>query len=93
MATFGAKAGPGGFGHEFVTTPGLIMVVNGVVAGALAAVIGLRLGADESLTIALVVVIGMATIALQASLQYRHVIRARGQDPRFPSDRSGDRTG
>ncbi len=93
MTTFGAKAGPGGFIHEFVTTPGLIMVVNGVVAGALAAVIGLRLGTDESLTIALVGIIGMATIALQASLQYRHVIRARGQDPRFPSDRSGDRTG
>lgn len=93
MATFGARAGPGGFVHEFVTTPGLIMVVNGVVAGALAAVIGLRLGTDESLTIALVVIIGMTTIALQASLQYRHVIRRRGQDPRFRSDTAGDRTG
>jgi hypothetical protein len=85
MTTFGAKTGPGGFVHEFVTTPGLIMVVNGVVAGALAAVIALRLGIDESLTIALVVLMGMATIALQASLQYRHVVRPRGQDPRFPS--------
>jgi hypothetical protein len=93
MTTFGAKAGPGGFRHEFVTTPGLIMVVNGVVAGAPAAVIGLRLGTNESVTVALVVVIGVATIALHASLQYRHVIRARGQDPRFPSETSGDRTG
>ena len=89
MATFGAKPGPGGFVHEFVTTPGLIMVVNGVVAGALAAVIGLRLGADEGLTIALVVVMAFATIGLQAALQYRHVIRPRGQDPRFPSRRAG----
>jgi hypothetical protein len=85
MSTFGAKAGPGGFLHEFVTTPGLIMVVNGVVAGALAAVIGLRLGTSAGLTLALVVVVGVLTIGLLASTQYRHVVRPRGQDPRFPS--------
>ncbi len=84
MRTFGAKPGPGSFVHEFVTTPGLIMVVNGVLAGALAAVVGLRLEASAESILVLVAVVGVVTIGLLASLQYRHVVRPRGQESRFP---------
>ncbi len=84
MATFGATPGPGSFVHEFVTTPGLIMVVNGVVAGALAAIIGIRLELGTGLTAVLVAIAGVLTVAVLAAIQYRHVIRPRGHAPRFP---------
>ncbi len=84
MATFGATPGPGSFVHEFVTTPGLIMVVNGVVAGALTAIIGFRLELGTGPTVILVAVAGVLTIGVLAAIQYRHVIRPRGRAPRFP---------
>ncbi|MGH2474460.1 MAG: hypothetical protein ACRDIL_04285 [Candidatus Limnocylindrales bacterium] len=93
MTTFGAVPGPGGFAHEFVTTPGLVAVVDGVVAGALAAVIAMRSGADVSITLVGAVAIGLLTIVLLAVHQYRRVVRPRSLlDARFPSDQAGSST-
>jgi hypothetical protein len=84
MTTFGAKPGPGSFAHEFVTTPGLIAVIDGVLAGVLAALLGLQIGFGTGISIALAVVAGVLTIGLLALLQYRLVVRPRGLEPRFP---------
>jgi hypothetical protein len=93
MTTFGAVPGPGGFVHEFVTTPGLVAVVDGVVAGALGAVIAVRSGADASVTLVGAVGVGVLTVALLVVHQYRRVVRPRGLlDARFPSDQAGSST-
>ncbi len=85
MATFGAKPGPGGFVHEFVTTPGVLAVVDGVLAGVLTGIVGTRLDADMAITIGLAVAIALATVALLATYQYRGAVRPRGQRrARFP---------
>lgn len=84
MATFGARPGAGSFAHEFVTTPGLIAVVDGVVAGVLAAILGLQIGAGTGISLALAVSSCVVTIGLLAFLQYRLVIRPRGLEPSFP---------
>jgi hypothetical protein len=77
MTTFGARPGAGSFAHEFVTTPGLIAVVDGVVAGVLAAILGLQLGAGTAISLAFAVGACVLTIGLLAFLQYRLVIRPR----------------
>jgi len=85
MATFGARVGPGGFVHEFVTAPGMLAVVDAVLAGVLAAILGPRLGAASSITIGLAITAGLLTIALLAAYQYRGAVRPRAQRrPRFP---------
>lgn len=84
MTTFGARPGPGSFAHEFVTTPGLIAVIDGVLAGVLAALLGLQIGVGTGSSIVLAVVAGVVTIGLLALLQYRLVVRPRGLEPRFP---------
>ncbi|MGZ6313576.1 MAG: hypothetical protein ACXWO7_08950 [Candidatus Limnocylindrales bacterium] len=85
MATFGARVGPGAFAHEFVTTPGVLAVVDGVLAGVLVGILGPRMGAAGSITVGLAVVIGLLTIALLVVYQYRGAVRPRGQwRARFP---------
>ena len=89
MTTFGAAPGPGGFVHEFVTTPGLIAVVDGVVAGSLAAAIVLLAGAAMSVVLIVAVGIGLLTTALLAVHQYRGVVRPRALlRARFPGDQT-----
>ena len=39
MQTFAATTGPGTFMHGFVTTPGMIGVIDAVIAGVLGGVI------------------------------------------------------
>ncbi len=93
MATFGATAGPGGFAHAFVTTPGLIAVVDGVLAGAIAAMIGTYAGFDIRLALALSVAAALVTVVLLMSYQFRRVVRPRGlQEPRFPGGQPGSST-
>jgi hypothetical protein len=89
MTTFGARPGPGSFAHEFVTTPGLIAVVDGVVAGALTAIVGLQVGAGRDISLALAVGAAIVTIGLLALLQYRLVIRPRGLEPGFAEPQRG----
>ena len=85
MATFGARVGPGAFVHEFVTAPGMLAVVDAVLAGVLAAILGPRLGAAGSVTVGFAIVAGLLTIALLAAYQYRGAVRSRAQRrPRFP---------
>lgn len=85
MTTFGATAGPGGFTHEFVTTPGVLAVVDGIIAGVLAAMLGSRVELGASLALGIGIVAFAATIALLSVVQYRRVVRLRGLDhARFP---------
>lgn len=84
MTTFGARPGRGSFAHEFVTTPGLIAVVDGVVGGVLAGVLGLQTGVGTGISLVLAVMSGLGTIGLLSLLQYRLVIRPRGLESRFP---------
>src|SRR5688572_27865310 len=85
MTTFAAKPGAGSFVHEFVTTPGLIAVIDGVVAGVLAGILALQAGAGSAPTLGLAIITGLATVALLAVVQYRLVVRPRGLEPRFPA--------
>lgn len=89
MTTFGARPGPGSFAHEFVTTPGLIATVDGVVAGALVAIVGLQIGLGFGTTVAVAVASGLGMIALLATVQYRLVIRPRGLEATFPERQPG----
>lgn len=85
MATFGARPGPGSFVHELVTTPGVLAVVDGVVAGVLAAILSMRAGLDDTIAIAIAVTVGLATVALQLLYQYQAVLRPRtATSVRFP---------
>ncbi len=85
MTTFGATAGPGGFRHEFVTTPGVLAVVDGIIAGVLAAMLGSGIGLGASISMGFGVVAFAATTALLSVFQYRRVVRPRGLDHvRFP---------
>jgi hypothetical protein len=90
MATFGARAGRGSFAHEFVTTPGVVGVIDGVLAGALTGIVTMRLGAGTSLTLGLAVLAALLTVGVLAVHQFRGVVRPRAQDlPRFPGDAAG----
>lgn len=78
MTTFAATAGPGGFAHEFVTTPGLIAVVDGVLAGAIAATLAIATGSGILLSLTLAVGAGIITVALLVAYQFRRVVQPRG---------------
>jgi hypothetical protein len=85
MATFGARVGPGAFAHEFVTTPGVLAVVDGVLAGVVSGIIGWQLGAGSTLTVGLAIAAGLLTIALLVVYQYRGAVRPRAlRRARFP---------
>jgi hypothetical protein len=87
MATFGARPGPGRFAHEFVTAPGVIAIVDGVLAGVLTAIVGTQVGVEASLTLAGSVAAGLLTIVVLALYQYRGAVRPRAmRQARFPAD-------
>jgi hypothetical protein len=79
MATFGARPGPGSFAHELVTTPGVLAVVDGVIAGVLGGILAMRAGLDDAAAIGLAIAVGLGTVALQLVHQYRGVVRPRSQ--------------
>lgn len=85
MATYGATPGPGSFAHVFVTTPGMLAVINGVIAGILAGIVTLRAGWFTPVAIALGIGVALVTCSLLAIHQYRNVVEPRAQRPaRFP---------
>jgi hypothetical protein len=87
MATYGATPGPGSFAHEFVTTPGMLAVVDGVIAGILVAIVALQGGTDTPVAVALGVAGSIGTCALLVIHQYRGVVEPRGQrSAKFPQD-------
>ena len=91
MATYGATPGPGSFAHEFATTPGMLAVIDGVVAGILAGIVALRFGWLTPVAVAVGVTVALVTCALLAIHQYRNVVKPRGQHAaRFPRDGSPD---
>jgi hypothetical protein len=91
MATFGAKAGPGALAHEFVTTPGVVAVIDGVLAGILAAIATPRMGTSGGIALAVGVVVGVVTIGGLIAYQYRGAVRPRSRRrARFPEDPAPD---
>jgi hypothetical protein len=85
MATFRATPGPGGLAHVFVTTPGMLAVVDGVVAGVLAGIVALRIGLDTPLTLGLAITLSLVTVVLHVVHRYRGVVKPRGRRlARFP---------
>ena len=89
MATFGATPGPGSFVHEFVTTPGMLAVINGVVAGILGGIVALQIGWLTPVAVAVGVATALTTCGLLVIHQYRGVVKPRGRRPaRFPRDGS-----
>ncbi|MET1232722.1 MAG: hypothetical protein ABWY52_07715 [Candidatus Limnocylindrales bacterium] len=91
MTTMGARPGPGSFAHELVTTPGVIAVVDAVVAGAIGGIVILRVGMSELIAIGLAVVISIVTLALHLIHQYRGAVLPRGRrSPQFPGEPAED---
>lgn len=91
MATYGATPGPGSFAHEFVTTPGMLAVVDGVIAGILVAIVAMQGGTETALAVSLGVAGSIGTCALLVIYQYRGVVKPRAQrTARFPQDGSPD---
>lgn len=85
MATFGARPGRGSFVHELVTTPGVLAVVNGVLAGVLLGILTMRARLDNGIAIGIAVAGALATVAIQLVYQYRGVVKPRGEgSARFP---------
>lgn len=90
MATFGAKPGPGAFAHEFVTTPGVLAVIDGVLAGILMGIVTARLDASSAISLGSGAVVGVVTIGLLVAYQYRGAVRPRSRRrARFPDEGSG----
>ncbi len=93
MTTFGARVGPGTFAHQFVTTPGVVAIIDGVLAGVLAGIVVPKMEVPTTLGLAIAVAVSLATVGLLAAYQYRGSLRGREpREVRFPSadDRSRD---
>ncbi len=93
MKTFGATPGPGTFAHQFVTTPGMLAVVDAVLAGVLAGVVAMildesgGLGMGTPLMLVVGIAVFLAAIALLFVYQYRAAVRlSAGYQPRFPAE-------
>ena len=71
MKTFAATPGPGQFLHGFVTTPGMVAVINAVVAGVLAGLVAGVVGASIEISI----VVG--TVGFVVMLGYLMVYQLR----------------
>ncbi len=86
MQTFAATPGPGTFLHIFVTTPGMIAMVDGMIAGVLATVV---VGALVSAPLGIIVAVGavsfVATVCALLVYQFRaQTSFANNLKPRFP---------
>jgi hypothetical protein len=85
MATFGATTGPGGLVHVLVTTPGMLAVVDGVLAGVLVAIVALQTRLDIRLVLGVAIAVSLLTVALHVVHQYRGAVEPRGRRlARFP---------
>ena len=89
MKTFAATLGPGNFLHAFVTTPGMLAVINAVLAGVLAGVVAGYF--VQNLTISIVTGVIAFVIVLAVLLQYglrswdRYMANTKPKFPRSPA--------
>jgi len=87
MTTFGATAGSGAFAHQFVTTPGMLAVVNGALAGIVATILVHRIGAGTEVGLIVGVAAAAVTVGVLALHQYGRVVKPRARHrARFPGD-------
>ena len=88
LVSFAARPGGWRFVHGFVTTPGMLAVVDGVLAGVLAGFVALKLvPGDGNLAAAIVagVVTFVAVVLLTMTYQARSMTETRrSYRPRFP---------
>jgi hypothetical protein len=73
------------FVHQFVTTPGMVAVVDGVLAGAIAAIVAAAISAGMGLVIPIAILVAVATtgtLFLTSVRRGRRVMSA--WHPRFP---------
>jgi amino acid transporter len=92
LTTFGISAPTPGanflsdVGHGMQTLPGMLGTVTAVVAGAWAALVGVALGADQAVAIAIGTLIFILTIVALGFFARRAVLRtAGGHVAKFPS--------
>jgi len=85
MQTFAATPGPGTFVHGFVTTPGMIGVIDAIIAGVLGGVVAGVLGIDQGPAVAVGAAVFLAAEALLSLYQFRVQTRfVKTNQPRFP---------
>jgi len=86
MRTFGATAGSGAFVHGFVTTPGMLAVVDAVLAAVFAGTVAVALKLDTGVVLGIGVIVFLISIALLVAYQFRAVVLPwRKYEPRFPA--------
>jgi hypothetical protein len=92
LTTFGMSAPEPGahflsdVGHGLQTTPGMLGIIIAVVAGAWAALVGVALGADQAVAIAIGAVSFLLAFGAQGFFALRAVMStARTHAPKFPS--------
>jgi hypothetical protein len=86
MRTMGATAGPGALVHGLVTTPGMLAVVNAMLAAVLAGAVAIALNLETAVVLGFGVVVFAISIALLIAYQFRaDVIPWRKHQPRFPA--------
>jgi hypothetical protein len=88
LVTIGARPGGSTLLHGLVTTPGMLAVVNGVLAGVLAGFAALQLApADAHMTAAVAggAIAFVLAVALQLRFQAHSILAVRrSYEPRFP---------
>jgi hypothetical protein len=73
------------FVHQFVTTPGMVAVIDGALAGAIAGIVGAAISGAMTETIGLAVIAGVLTTALLFLSSIRRGRRVMSAwRPRFP---------
>lgn len=88
LVTFGSSPRGLRFVHGFVTTPGMLVVINGVIAGVLAGLVAVSLSAGSA-TAAVAIAVGVAAfvvlVLVQATYQAREMtLLRRSFRPHFP---------
>jgi hypothetical protein len=77
--------------HQFVTTPGMVAVVDGVLAGVIAGIVASTVSAGMMLTIPIAVIVAVATTAILFLTSVRRARRVMGGwHPRFPMPQDGE---
>jgi hypothetical protein len=88
LVTYASGHGGSRWLHSFVTTPGMLTVVNGVIAGVLAGFVALKLvpgDASDGAAILLGLIAFLVLVVVSAGYQSRTMTEARSSyRPRFP---------